>query len=64
MQNICQSDITSNGVEYRFKKTGIHTVIVKVEHKDKEYPKGEVSVQVTVQPPPFPVEDNTDPNCS
>lgn len=63
-QNICQSDITSNGLEYRFKKTGTHTVTVKVRHTEKEYPRGEATVQVNVNPSPFPVEDNTDPNCS
>jgi hypothetical protein len=63
-QNICQSDITKNGLEYRFKKTGTHTVTVKVRHTEKEYLRGEASVKVNVSPSPFPVEDNTDPNCS
>lgn len=63
-QNICSSDIYNGTLQYRFKKTGIHTVSVEVRHNEKEYPRGEATVQITVNPSSFPVEDNTNPNCS
>ena len=63
-QNICSSDIYNGTLQYRFKKTGTHTVSVKVRHKEKEYPKGEATVLITVNPSSFLVEDNTNPNCS
>jgi len=63
-QNICSTDVYNGELQYRFKKTGAHKVGVRVQHREKEYLKGEVSVQVSVRLSPFPVEDNTDPNCS
>lgn len=52
-QEIAESDVSYNGAGYKFEVPGVHTISVKVQHKDKDYIQAQNSIKVTVNEAPF-----------